>query len=191
MLTGEPERRGVGAIHKSPYAIRFNHAARRNRARCEMRVFVTLPFSRFGFLAVVFLFTVSPCPADRSGLHDSLSDQAGNQPSKVSQGKTNPSKSLKHGPQAAKKDRLHLYGKLAEGGAECQRFRASDNSYYTLEGDLRGFRTGDTVEITGVIPKASHCMQDTTVRVETIRRDQPPKSKIGNRNSSTTPRRRD
>jgi hypothetical protein len=75
-------------------------------------------------------------------------------------------------------DRVRLYGELVEGGAECQRFRAVDRSYYTLEGDLRGFRTGDTVEITGIIPRASHCMQDTPVRVETIRKAKPPGSSI-------------
>src|SRR5262249_61515889 len=67
-------------------------------------------------------------------------------------------------------DRVHLLGALVEGGAECQRFRSSDNKYYTLDGDLRGFRTGDRVEITGTLPPASHCMQDTTIHVETIRR---------------------
>src|SRR5260370_6546092 len=70
-----------------------------------------------------------------------------------------------------KTDRVHLQGVLVEGGAECQRFRASDNRYYTLEGDLRGFRTGDNVEITGTVPQVTHCMQDTTIHVETISRD--------------------
>ena len=73
-----------------------------------------------------------------------------------------------------KKPSVHLRGVLVEGGAECQRFRASDNRYYTLEGDLHGFHSGDSVEITGTIPQGSHCMQDTTIRVQTIRRAEPP-----------------
>lgn len=64
---------------------------------------------------------------------------------------------------------LHLQGVLVEGGAECPRFRASDNAYYTLEGDLHGFHIGDTVEITGVVPRVSHCMQDTPLQIQTIR----------------------
>jgi len=69
-------------------------------------------------------------------------------------------------PQAS--GRVHLLGQLVEGGAECQRLRTFDQQHYTLTGDLRGFRSGDTVEITGTIPAASHCMQDTPVQVETI-----------------------
>ena len=99
----------------------------------------------------------------------------------VAQGHISPSEAAS-GQQPSlrpdREDRVRLYGELVEGGAECQRFRAVDNSYYTLEGDLSGFRTGDTVEITGFIPRASHCMQDTPVRVETIRRAKPPGSHI-------------
>ena len=64
-------------------------------------------------------------------------------------------------------DRVHLKGSLVAGGAECPRFRA-DDMFYTLEGSLRGFRIGDQVEITGVLVRASHCMQDKTIRIETI-----------------------
>jgi hypothetical protein len=81
-----------------------------------------------------------------------------------------------HSPQKSTKkdDRLHLQGVLVEGGAECQRFRAENGSFYTLEGDLHGFRTGDRVKITGVIPQVSHCMQDTPLRVISIERAKPP-----------------
>ena len=79
-------------------------------------------------------------------------------------------------PKAQGETRVHLEGVLVEGGAECPRFRASDNTYYTLEGNLRGFRIGDTVEITGVLLNASHCMQDTPVRVDTINRAKRPAS---------------
>lgn len=72
-----------------------------------------------------------------------------------------------HGP-------LRLCGQLIPGGAECQRFRSSEGRLYTLEGDLRGFRIGDTVEITGVPAQASHCMQDIPITVKTIRRSKCP-----------------
>lgn len=66
--------------------------------------------------------------------------------------------------------RIHLKGVLVSGGAECPRFRATDNRYYTLEGDLHGFKVGDAVEITVEPVDRSHCMQDTTVRIITIER---------------------
>ena len=90
----------------------------------------------------------------------------------ASQGKP----SASSGSPSKKKGVLHLRGTLVAGGAECQRFRASNDKFYTLVGDLRGFRTGDEVEITGKIPRASHCMQDATIQVQTIRRAKPPDS---------------
>jgi hypothetical protein len=63
---------------------------------------------------------------------------------------------------------LRITGTLVEGGAECQRFRADSGKFYTLEGDLRGFRTGDRVKIVATISQASHCMQDTPLRVVSI-----------------------
>jgi len=87
--------------------------------------------------------------------------------SKLGAGARSPQKSRK------KDDRLHLQGVLVAGGAECQRFRADNGTFYTLEGDLHGFRTGDRVEITGVIPQLSHCMQDTPLRVISIEHAKP------------------
>lgn len=88
------------------------------------------------------------------------------QPSQSSQGKphTAPSSPIK------KTSSLHVHGTMVAGGAECQRFRASDGKFYTLSGDLHGFHTGDEVEITGTTPEVSHCMQDTTIEVQTIQR---------------------
>lgn len=65
---------------------------------------------------------------------------------------------------------MKLTGELVEGGVECQRFRSDDNKFYTLTGDLKGFRTGDKVEITATRAEISACMQDTTLVVKTIRR---------------------
>jgi hypothetical protein len=72
--------------------------------------------------------------------------------------------------QQSQSNRIHLKGDLVAGGAECPRLRTSDNKYYTLEGDLRGFKIGDAVEITGELVDRSHCMQDTTVRIIAIER---------------------
>lgn len=88
------------------------------------------------------------------------------------------------GSTSKKNGILHLRGTLVEGGAECQRFRASNNKFYTLVGDLRGFRTGDEVEITGKIPQVSHCMQDMTIEVKTIRLAGPPASPPNNKPKS-------
>lgn len=65
---------------------------------------------------------------------------------------------------------LRLLGELVEGGTECQRFRTSDNKFYTLQGDLKRFHTGDHVEITAVLAEVSFCMQDKTLLVKTIRK---------------------
>jgi len=78
-----------------------------------------------------------------------------------------------NGSQSRNTDTEHWRGTLVEGGAECQRFRASDNKFYTLSGNLRGFHTGDEVEITGTTPPVSHCMQDITIQVQTIQRAKP------------------
>jgi hypothetical protein len=126
--------------------------------------------SRRGLFFAVFLFVSVPI---------GLGDGSGSSPQvqetppvkgkcKLGVGARCPRKSRK------KDDRLHLQGVLVEGGAECQRFRADNGTFFTLEGDLHGFRTGDRVEITGVIPQLSHCMQDTPLRVISIERAKPP-----------------
>ena len=128
---------------------------------------------RIGFSAGVFFLAAGPCYSGGLGLQDSRPAQAGNQSSKPSQGKATRSPRAKASPRGSNDGHVRLTGKLVKGGAECQRFLTFDNKYYTLEGNLRGFRTGDTVEITGKIPQASHCMQDTPVRVETIQLAKP------------------
>lgn len=118
---------------------------------------------RRGFVVLVCAVTFATAPSFGA---------AQVQSSKGNQGKRQGSSSL---PE--KKDSvLHFRGTLVEGGAECQRFRTSNNKFYTLSGDLRGFRTGDHVEIIGRVPQVSHCMQDTTIQVETIRQYKAPDS---------------
>jgi hypothetical protein len=70
--------------------------------------------------------------------------------------------------QQSQSNRIHLKGDLVAGGAECPRLRTTDNKYYTLEGDLHGFKIGDAVEVTGELVDRSHCMQETTVRIIAI-----------------------
>jgi hypothetical protein len=72
--------------------------------------------------------------------------------------------------QQSRSNRIHINGELVAGGAECPRLRTTDNKYYTLEGDLHGFKIGDAVEITGELVDRSHCMQDTTVQIIAIER---------------------
>ncbi len=125
---------------------------------------------RCGLAVVVLLVSAGASPATPVGLRYFSADAAETQLSRTIQEKPGAAA----GSPSEKKGLLHLRGTLVEGGAECQRFRASNNKFYTLAGNLRGFRTGDTVEITGKIPRASHCMQDTTIEIQTIRRAKPP-----------------
>ena len=65
---------------------------------------------------------------------------------------------------------MTVTGKLTNEGAECQAMRGDDGKLYSLTGDLKGFRTGDRVKVTGRIAEASFCMQGTTLGVEKIER---------------------
>jgi hypothetical protein len=125
--------------------------------------------TRAVFFLAVFLFgpvPIGPGNGFGSGPQDQQTPQA-KEKSRLGGAARTPQKSTKED------ERLHLQGVLVEGGAECQRFRAENDTFYTLEGDLHGFRTGDRVKITGVIPQVSHCMQDTPLRVISIERAKP------------------
>lgn len=63
---------------------------------------------------------------------------------------------------------LKLLGTLIPGGVECQLFQVESGEKYTLIGDLKGFKNGDRVTLTGEIVQMSHCMQETTVLVKTM-----------------------
>lgn len=63
---------------------------------------------------------------------------------------------------------LELLGTLIPGGVECQLFQTESGEKYTLIGDLKGFKNGDRVKLTGEIVQMSHCMQDTTLLLTTI-----------------------
>jgi hypothetical protein len=63
---------------------------------------------------------------------------------------------------------LSLTGVLIEGGAECQLFQADDGAQYTLLGDLKGFKNGDKVQLSGEEAEISFCMQGKTLSVKAI-----------------------
>ncbi len=65
---------------------------------------------------------------------------------------------------------MNVTGKLTNDGVECQAMRSDDGKLYTLIGDLKGFRNGDRVKVTGSIAEVSFCMQGTTIKVEKIER---------------------
>src|ERR1700682_1790818 len=132
----------------------------------------------YGLLGIVFLLGSTLLGAAPHALHSNAATSEQDQQTPAKTGRTKSSNGQQGGSRSAKKARekkagIHLQGVLIEGGAECQRFRASDNRYYTLEGDLHGFHTGDRVEISGNIPQVSHCMQDTPIHVQSIRKVQP------------------
>jgi TolB-like protein len=61
-------------------------------------------------------------------------------------------------------------GRLTREGVECQAFRSKNGKLYTLSGNLRGFKAGDRVRVTGRVAEVSTCMQGTTLSVESIRK---------------------
>jgi uncharacterized protein YciI len=73
-------------------------------------------------------------------------------------------------PTARQNQSVTVTGKLTNEGVECKAMRGDDGKLYTLTGDLKGFRAGDRVKVTGRIAKISRCMQGTTLGVETIER---------------------
>ncbi|MDP3795121.1 MAG: hypothetical protein Q8R13_04325 [bacterium] len=76
-------------------------------------------------------------------------------------------------PENNAKDTVRLTGAVVEGGVECLRFRADDNTYYTIAGNLSelgGIAIGDRLEIEGKIAEISYCQQDTTIEVHTLGR---------------------
>ncbi len=140
-------------------------------------------------LAVIVLFSgvfLSSASATSLGLRHLFLDTMQTSAPKASQGKSGASSGS---PSAKKKGTLRLSGTLVKGGVECQRFRDSNGKFYTLVGDLRGFHVGDTVEIRGRIPRASHCMQDTTIEVETIQRAKSPASPTNRKPKAPPPHR--
>lgn len=63
---------------------------------------------------------------------------------------------------------IELTGTLIPGGVECQLFQADNGDKYTIVGELKGFKNGDKVSLTGSVAELSHCIQGTTILIKTI-----------------------
>jgi len=83
---------------------------------------------------------------------------------------TPPIAAFEHQTTAQQSQSMTVTGKLTNEGVECKALRGDDGKLYTLTGDLKGFRTGDRVKVTGRIAEMSTCMQGTTLGVEKIER---------------------
>jgi hypothetical protein len=62
---------------------------------------------------------------------------------------------------------FHMRGTLTAEGKKCQGFRNLRGDLYVLTGDLKGFKTGDKVELEGAGVEKSDCGQPT-VQITTI-----------------------
>ena len=65
------------------------------------------------------------------------------------------------GPESAA---ICVHGKLTDEGVECQALRSDDGKLFTLVGDLKGFKIGDEVYVSGHISPISFCMQGIRVQ---------------------------
>jgi hypothetical protein len=72
------------------------------------------------------------------------------------------------GPAKAKGKPLRVTGRLTQG-VECPALRTADGKIYTLAGNLKGWKTGDRVTVTGTLAQASTCQQGTTIDVKDVR----------------------
>ena len=81
-----------------------------------------------------------------------------------------PRANVEHRSTAQQSQSMTVTGKLTNEGVECKAMRGDDGKLYTLTGDLKGFRLGDRVKVTGRIAEMSTCMQGTTLGVEKIER---------------------
>jgi hypothetical protein len=74
------------------------------------------------------------------------------------------------GPESAA---ICVHGKLTDEGVECQALRSDDGKLFTLVGDLKGFKIGDEVYVSGHIAPISFCMQGITVAITWIGKTAP------------------
>lgn len=64
--------------------------------------------------------------------------------------------------------KIYVKGMLTDEGIECQALRTESGELYTLVGDLKDFKVGDTVYVLGTIVPISYCMQGITIAVDQI-----------------------
>lgn len=63
---------------------------------------------------------------------------------------------------------IEMTGTITRQGVECPTMRGDDGRTYSLLGDIRGFRPGDRVSISGRVAEMSFCQQGTAVEVRRI-----------------------
>ena len=74
-------------------------------------------------------------------------------------------------PPTGERRPVLLTGTLTDEGVECQAFRSEQGELYTLTGDLRSFKTGDRVTLSGALVDGTVCQrQGKTVQVRRIER---------------------
>ena len=79
-----------------------------------------------------------------------------------------------HLPPSTRGESVTVTGTLTDEGVECRALRADDGTLFTLTGDLKTFKTGDRVTVTGTRAEVSICMQGTTIAVKTIEKAKAP-----------------
>ena len=72
--------------------------------------------------------------------------------------------------EAGKAKRMQVTGTLTREGVECPVLRTAKGAVFTLAGDLKGFKTGERVTVTGTLAEASICQQGMTIDVREIGR---------------------
>ena len=75
--------------------------------------------------------------------------------------------------EGSKGGKAFVKGTLTNEGIECQVLRGQNDELYTLVGDLKGFKVGDTVYVLGAVVPISFCTQGITIAVDWISKDAP------------------
>lgn len=72
------------------------------------------------------------------------------------------------GRSRPERNAIEMSGTITRQGVECPAMRGDDGRTYSLLGDIRGFRPGDRVSISGRIAEMSICQQGTAIEVRRI-----------------------
>jgi hypothetical protein len=62
--------------------------------------------------------------------------------------------------------KVFIKGTLTDEGHECQALQSQSGELYTLVGDLKDFKVGDSVYVLGTIVPVNICMQGTTIAID-------------------------
>jgi len=75
--------------------------------------------------------------------------------------------------EGPKEGRVFVKGTLTDESIECQALRDQNDELYTLVGDLKGLKIGDTVYVLGAIVPISFCSQGITIAVDWMSKNAP------------------